>query len=130
METDSLRFTFRKRERLKLRRDIKLLFEEGKSLQSQFFVVIFRKNGLDYSRIAVSVRKKFGKANRRNKVRRWVRECFRTNKQYFPKGFDMMFIVRRALSEKFEEVNYHKICEELLKLCARIVDEKNSALSH
>lgn len=130
METDSLRFTFRKKERLKLRRDIKLLFEEGRTLQSQFFVVIYRKNGLDYSRIAVSVRKKFGKANRRNKVRRWVRECFRTNKQYFPKGFDMMFIVRKALSEKFAEVNYSTICKELLKLCARIVDEKNTALSH
>lgn len=125
-----MRFTFRKKERLKLRRDIKLLFEEGRTLQSQFFVVIYRKNGLDYSRIAVSVRKKFGKANRRNRVKRWVRECFRTNKQYLPKGFDMMFIVRKALSERFAEVNYSKICEELLKLCARIVDEKNTALSH
>ncbi|ABS60889.1 MULTISPECIES: ribonuclease P protein component [Fervidobacterium] len=120
------RYTFRKKERLKLRRDITLLFKEGKSVQNEYFVIIYRKNGLDYSRIAISVKKKFGKANRRNKLRRWVRECFRTNKYNISKGFDFLIIARKNLSEKFDKADYRSICSSLLNVFERIIDAESN----
>lgn len=127
METHCLRkYTFKKKERLKLRRDITLLFKFGKSVQNEDFVIIYRKNGLDYSRIAISVKKKFGKANRRNKLRRWVKECFRTNKEKIASGFDYLIIARKSLSEKFEESDYWYVCSSLLSVFERIVNAESN----
>jgi ribonuclease P protein component len=127
MENRTLRkYTFRKKERLRLRRDITLVFKFGKAIQTEDFVILFRKNGLDYSRIAISVKKKFGKANRRNKLRRWVRECFRLNKDVIPKGYDFMIIARRALSEKFETSSYKSICDTLLKNFEGLIDAESN----
>lgn len=123
METRRLKkYTLKKRERLKLRRDITLLFKFGKAVQNEDFVIIYRKNGLDYSRIAVSVKKKFGKANRRNKLRRWIKECFRLNKSEIIKGYDFLIIARKALSEKFERSSYASVCKLLLSVLERITN--------
>lgn len=130
MEISSLRSKriniFRKRERLRLRRDISLLFKSGSAVQNEDFVILYRKNGLDYSRIAISVRKKFGKANRRNKLRRWVRECFRLNKDSIPAGYDFLIIARKSLSEKFEKSNYWTVCKTLLNNFERLINEKSN----
>lgn len=127
METHCLRkYTFKKKERLKLRRDITLLFKFGKSVQNEDFVIIYRKNGLDYSRIAISVKKKFGKANRRNKLRRLVKECFRTNKEKIASGFDYLIIARKSLSEKFEKSDYWYVCGSLLSAFERIVNAESN----
>lgn len=120
------KYTFKKKERLKLRRDITLLFKFGKSVQNEDFVIIYRKNGLDYSRIAISVKKKFGKANRRNKLRRWVKECFRTNKEKIASGFDYLIIARKSLSEKFEKSDYWYVCGSLLSVFERIVNAESN----
>jgi len=120
------KYTFKKKERLKLRRDITLLFKFGKPVQNEDFVIIYRKNGLDYSRIAISVKKKFGKANRRNKLRRWVKECFRTNKEKIASGFDYLIIARKSLSEKFEKSDYWYVCSSLLSVFERIVNAESN----
>jgi len=137
METNSItnteekeRLKFRKRERLKLRSDISLLFQVGKSVQNEDYVIIYKKNRLDYSRIAVSVRKKFGKANRRNRIRRWVKECFRTNKNRIPKGYDFLVIARRPLSNKFENSTYWSVSGSLIELFERITNEESNTCSH
>ena len=127
METHSLkRYTFRKRERLRLRRDISLVFRYGKAIQSEEFVVLYSKNGLDYSRLAIIVKRKFGKANRRNKLRRWIRECFRLNKDFIPKGYDFIVIARKALSEKFKQSNYTTVCKALLGNFERLIDAESN----
>lgn len=120
------KYTFKKKERLKLRRDITLLFKLGKSIQNEDFVIIYRKNGLDYSRIAISVKRKFGKANRRNKLRRWIKECFRTNKEKIYPGFDYLIIARKSLSEKFEKSDYWYVCSSLLSVFERIVNAESN----
>lgn len=101
--------TFEKNERLRLRNDFKKLFDsKGRSVNS-YFVLVFRKNDLEYSRIAVSIKKKFGKAVLRNKLRRQIKEIYRTNKQDFPQGYDFLFIPRKALSNIYKDVDYSDI---------------------
>ena len=78
------RLTFRKEERLKSSKVIKLLFSSGKS----FFVHPFKVNwqlreemGRYPARILVSVSKKnFRKASERNHLKRLCREAYRNNK--------------------------------------------------
>ncbi|MCD6551093.1 ribonuclease P protein component [Thermotoga sp.] len=111
---------FTREERLRLRRDFLAIFKEGKNLQNEYFVVLFRRSGLDHSRLGIVVKRKFGKATRRNKLKRWVRETFRRNKDRIPKGFDIVVIPRKRLSEEFEYINFWVVQEKLLSLLERI----------
>ncbi|SHH23067.1 ribonuclease P protein component [Thermosipho atlanticus] len=127
MEISSLKTnTFRKYERLKLRKDILNVIRNGKGIQNDWFVVLYIRNGLDYSRYAFSVKKKFGKAVKRNKLKRWLRESIRNNKSTIPKGYDYLIIARKKLSDQFENITYKEFLSEFLAMFERVSNEKNS----
>lgn len=121
METGGLNlYSFPRQERLRLKRDFDRVFREGLSLQSDFFTVIYLKNGLDFNRIAIVVRKKLGKAHDRNRIKRWIRESYRQMKPELPKGYDIVVIPRKTLSEILDRIDYHVIRNELGELLKRI----------
>jgi ribonuclease P protein component len=53
-------------------------------------------NELPHARIGLSVGRKWGKANVRNRLRRLFREAFRLSKAELPGGIDYVFIPCRA----------------------------------
>lgn len=121
MENRSLTdFSLPRHERLRLRKDFDRVFRNGKVLQSDLFTVICVKNELTHNRIAVVVRKKFGKAHDRNKIRRWLKEAYRHMKNDIARGYDIVVLPRKALSEIFKKTSYHSIESELLSLLKRI----------
>lgn len=121
METGGLNlYSFPRQERLRLKRDFDRVFREGLSLQSGLFTVIYLKNGLDFNRIAIVVRKRLGKAHDRNRIKRWVRESYRQMKPELPKGYDIVVIPRKTLSEILDRIDYHVIRNELGELLKRI----------
>lgn len=109
-----------KRERLKFNKDFKRAFEKGKRIIDTYFVIIYFENNLRYSRIATVVRKDFGKAFQRNKIKRYIREIYRTNKIFFPKGYDFVFIPRKFLSDNFCKVRYSELREMILSMVKRM----------
>jgi len=109
-----------KRERLKFNKDFKRAFEKGKRIIDTYFVIIYFENNLRYSRIATVVRKDFGKAFQRNKIKRYIREIYRTNKTFFPKGYDFVFIPRKFLSDNFCKVSYSELREMILSMVKRM----------
>jgi len=122
--------TFRKRERLRLRKDFDKVFAEGKVVQNDYLVMLYRKNGLGYSRIGIVVKRRFGKAHDRNKIKRWIREIYRRWKNEFPKGYDYVFLTRKKLSEEFEDTNFWKIKEKIYDLLERMKYEENTGGSY
>ncbi|PWJ95960.1 ribonuclease P protein component [Oceanotoga sp. DSM 15011] len=109
-----------KNERLRLRRDFKNLFNDKGRAVSSYFVLVYKENGLDHCRIGISVKKKFGKAHLRNKVRRYIKEVYRKNKEDFPFGYDILFIPRKGLSDCFKNVNYHDIENMIFNVVGKI----------
>uniref|UniRef100_A0A832I830 Ribonuclease P protein component n=1 Tax=Pseudothermotoga hypogea TaxID=57487 RepID=A0A832I830_9THEM len=121
MEIGSLNLhSFPRQERLRLKRDFDRVFREGVSLQNELFTVVYAKNGLDFNRIAIVVRKKLGKAHDRNKIKRWVRESYRTMKLEIAKGYDIVVIPRKTLSEILDTIDYWTIRDGLEALLKRI----------
>ena len=113
-------FCLPRAERLKFTRDFDRVFRDGKVLQSDFFTVMYVKNSLDYNRIAVMVKRKFGKAHERNKIRRWIKEAYRLMKSELARGFDIIILPRKALSEVFRSLSYSLVQRELYDLLKRI----------
>lgn len=112
--------SFPRWERLRLKRDFDRVFREGVSLQNELFTVVYARNGLDFNRIAIVVRKKLGKAHDRNRIKRWVRESYRIMKHEIAKGYDIVVIPRKALSEILNTVDYWTIRDKLKALLKRI----------
>lgn len=112
--------SFPRWEKLRLKRDFDRVFREGKSVQSNFFTVIYVKNNFDFNRIAIVVKRKLGKAHDRNKIKRWIREAYRTMKPELSKGFDIVVIPRKTLSEVLDTLDFHVIKSELKSLLKRI----------
>ncbi|BCJ87473.1 ribonuclease P protein component [Effusibacillus dendaii] len=65
--------------RLKDNRDFSRVFQQGKSVANRYLVLYHAPNQLEHYRVGISVSKKIGIAVVRNKVKRYVREAFRTS---------------------------------------------------
>jgi ribonuclease P protein component len=53
------------------------VYETGRKLFSRYSVLFYVSNSLPYSRVGITATKKVGKANVRNKLKRWTREVYR-----------------------------------------------------
>jgi ribonuclease P protein component len=75
-----------KEKRLAKRREFLRVYEAGRKLFSRYSVLFFAANGLPYSRVGITATKKSGKANVRNRLKRWTREIYRHQRE--PLGLD------------------------------------------
>lgn len=66
-----------KQKRLAKRREFLRVYESGHKLFSRYCVLFFTGNDLPYSRVGITVTRKLGKANVRNRLKRWSREVYR-----------------------------------------------------
>jgi ribonuclease P protein component len=113
------RHSFGKHERLRHRKDFELAFSHGSRRHTKNFTIILRPNGLQFSRLGVTVGKKVGKAVERNRVKRCLREFFRLHKHKLPAGHDMVIIAKKDAAK----LAYHDMREEL----AAVLFENNGS---
>ena len=67
--------------RLAKRREYLRVYESGRKLFSRYCVLYYAANGLSHSRIGITATKKLGKANVRNRLKRWTREIYRRQRE-------------------------------------------------
>jgi ribonuclease P protein component len=75
-----------KEKRLAKRREFLRVYDTGRKVFSRYCVLFFAANQLPFSRFGVTATKKVGKANVRNRLKRWTREIYR--RQRGPLGID------------------------------------------
>ena len=103
------KFFLKKYERLQRRKDFDLAFRNGSRRQTKNFTIILRPNGLEFSRLGVTVGKKVGNAVKRNRVKRYLREFFRLHKHKLPPSHDVVIIAKRDAAT----LAYQDVREEL-----------------
>ena len=72
--------------RLAKRREFVQVYDTGQKQFSRYSVIFFVANGLGRTRIGITATKKAGKANVRNRLKRWTRETYRRHRE--PLGID------------------------------------------
>lgn len=77
-------------EHVRARLDFARLRREGRRGGDDVVRLQVAPNGLAWSRVAVAVSRRFGKAHRRNQLRRLYREAFRLEKARLPRGYDVL----------------------------------------
>ena len=70
---------------------------------NSYLVLYARKNRTSTNRVGITVSKKLGKANVRNRIRRRLREVYRLNEDKFQSGWDIVVVARtRAIHAPFD----------------------------
>ncbi|MDW7981453.1 MAG: ribonuclease P protein component [Thermomicrobium sp.] len=106
--------------RFRLRRpaDFDLVRRRGRTVSNRLLVLSVAPNGLDHNRYGFAVGRRVGKAVRRNRVKRWLREAIRKLHPSLQQGYDLVFVARGALADS--EVTYHEAATAAESLLRRI----------
>ena len=75
-----------RQKRLAKRPEFVSVYEKSQKVFSRFTVLFYAGNDLPHSRIGITATKKVGKANVRNRLKRWTREVYRRQRE--PLGLD------------------------------------------
>lgn len=95
---------FVKADRIRTSLDYRTLSKTGKRFTDDYFIVVCRKNHISRARLGITVSKKVGKAVKRNRIKRIIREYFRLNRRYLPGRLDLNIIARHLSGEARSEV--------------------------
>lgn len=95
------------------RRSDYLEIQNGGRRVSSAHLLVFVTAGR--GRLGVTVSRKVGDAVRRNRVKRWIRECFRRGRQQLPTGLDLVVVARQGAATAGQGV----LCDELYGLARR-----------
>ncbi|MGE6352399.1 ribonuclease P protein component [Flavobacterium sp. NPDC079362] len=130
-----MNFTYPKKERLKSKTTIDLLFSDGKSVSKYPLRLVYRQAEADADekiKMGVSVSKKyFKKAVDRNYFKRVLRETYRLNKHLLldniQQPYSIMFFYQTKEKLSYEEINTKTIqlFEKFLLQVNKPVDSEN-----
>ncbi len=84
-----------KKYRLRKNMEFKRVYSGGKSYWNRNLVLYVRKNGLENSRIGITITKKIGNAVVRNRIRRRIKEICRLKLGNMKKGYDLIIIPKK-----------------------------------
>jgi ribonuclease P protein component len=114
-------FAFLRRMRLVRESDFRAVFREGGRARGASVHVVVRENGLEHTRLGLSVGRSIWKsAVKRNRVRRVFREAFRLSYPDLPRGVDIVMIPAAAkLDPKLRDVS-----RELVLLSSKALEKR------
>ena len=87
-------------ETLKLNKDFKRLYYRGSCAVAHSLVLYVQKNRTEKNRIGLTCGKSVGKAFRRNRAKRLMRESYRLLSPSIKKGYDIVIIARVSIVDK------------------------------
>jgi len=109
---------FPKEARLRKRRDFLKVQHKGRRLWGRQFIVYIRPGQTERSRLGITASRKVGGAVHRNRIKRWVREAFRTQPELFTTPIDIVVIAKRGI----DDFSLHTIRDDLARVVSRYHD--------
>ena len=100
--------------RIKASDDFALAIKKGRAQRNQSFVIHYRPNEFNYTRVGISVSSKLGNAVVRNHVKRQIRSMCDSLIEYNSQSFDIVIIAKSNFLTRSFDDNKQSL-QELLK---------------
>ena len=104
---------------LRKQRDFGRVYKKGSSRGSRYVVILYKENGLGYTRTAFVASKKVGNSVTRNRARRLMREAHRSMQDSIACGYDIIFVARNTIAD-CSEPEVEKVMRTALRGCELI----------
>jgi ribonuclease P protein component len=104
-----LQFSFTKADRILKRHEFIALSKSGRKIQNECFIAVFAPGQQGHSRLGITVTKKVGGAFKRNRIKRFVREFFRLNRQFLSGEWDINIIAKNQIADITSEQAYQSL---------------------
>lgn len=104
----------RKIKTLKKNYEFKNVLSKGKFYVSRHVIMYVKNNNKNENYVGIAVSTKIGKAVRRNRLKRLIRESYRIEKNNLQKGKDIVFMWNK--NADINDVNYYIIHREIVDL--------------
>ena len=108
--------SFTKKERLLKSQEFIDAANKGKRFSTKNLTIFIKSNNIGIRRLGLSVSRKVGAAVKRNRIKRYLREFFRLNKEFFPPSSDISISVKQGASPS----GYNDVKEELTWFLTKI----------
>ncbi len=99
---------------LKKNYEFKNVLSKGKFFVGKYITIYIKDNNKNENFIGIAVNTKIGKAVRRNRIKRVIRESYRINKEKIKKGKDIVFLWNK--NAKINDANFYNINKEMLEI--------------
>lgn len=122
----SPRQSFPRQQRIAKRADFVRVYEKGRKQFGRFVVVFVLENGRELTRLGITATKKTGKAHLRNRMKRWVRECYRTHRAetaVSDRPLDIVVNLKPAAAD----ATYPDFCDDLVRAIRRALKGASQA---
>ena len=101
---------------LKLNHEFRRLYSKGRTAASPYMAVYCRKTRLNVSRLGLTTGVKLGKAVKRNRVRRRLREIYRLSEDNMKRGLELVIVARVRAAE----ASYRELEKSFVKACRKL----------
>lgn len=94
-----MRETLGPQERIRRTQEFGYIYRNGIRFRGRYFTLVYLENRLPFSRLGVVASRKVGKAVKRNRAKRRMRDLFRRNKACLPFAVDAVIITGPETAE-------------------------------
>ncbi len=111
-----------RRSRLSRSRDFDTIYRQGRSVSTRFLVLYWfpREDGEPAeARLGIAIPRKVGGAVVRNRIKRQLREIWRTRAEEIPGGRDYVLIARPGLAEAAEAQGFDWLGERVAEVVGK-----------
>ena len=106
-----MNFFMRKIKTLKKNYEFKNVLSKGKFFIGKYVIAYAKKNNKKENYVGIAVSTKIGKAVKRNRIKRLIRESYRLNKEKIIPGKDIVFLCKKDV--RVDDMNFHIINKEI-----------------
>lgn len=93
--------------------EFKMLFSKGKFYYGDFVHFYIRKSNSSYNKFGIAISKKQGKAVKRNRIKRLIRENYKNFEPKIENGTQILIIINKE--KNIEEINFKDIEKNFLR---------------
>lgn len=102
--------------RIKENEEFQYVFRKGKSFANRQLVIYYMEDPMQkHFRVGISVGKKIGNAVTRNRIKRYIRQCFLELEDSILPTLNIIVIARKPTNE----MNYHEVKKSLIHLLSK-----------